>query len=606
MKLRWSDLAGLGQGMLAARKWLLAYAIFILLPAGIMLASFFERSSRILEQEAIRSMQLALKQAGMNLTYKLDHIRDSSNAIFMNHVLYDNLAPGDSVTGQLQQIKELRYLAESARVNEDIYRLRLFAAPSRLFAGDRVNLFPLADIEEYPWYPAVLEAGGGLVWTEVYREDYTDAGEKAVFSAARLLRNPESYDEIIGAMVLDIPGELIGEVMSELQFSEEYAPLLLDAGGRQIYGPAERELPGAEAGKLPEALAATIAGTGEGVLQRREDRREVHVVYTTIGTTGWKLVAQVSQREISDRAAGLSQFTSVAALIGITVMFLILVFVLLMFIVKEMQRRVQLILKMMRKEGVGWLEDQRALPGGDFRLLESSVDHLIRRLNNLMEESYQAKIQEREAQLRTLQAQINPHFLYNALDMINWSAIAHGAEDTSQMIESLARYFRLSLNKGRDNVSIEDELDLVRVFLEIQQNRFPSTFTCTIEAEPGLGAYVIPKLTLQPLVENALLHGIRKTKAKQGSIRVTARREDGDIVLSVADDGIGMSPEQAKRLLVEPARDDAAGSAGGSYGLYNVNERIRFFAGNRYGLSIETEPGRGTVVTVRMKAVAVE
>ncbi len=594
--------------MLAARKWLLAYAVFILLPVSIMLASFYERSSRILEQEATRTMQLTLKQAGMNLTYKLDHIRDSSNAIFMNHVLYDNLAPGESVTAQLQQIKELRYLADSARVNEDIYRMRLFAAPSRLFAGDRINLYPLADIERYPWYPAVLEAGGGLVWTGVYEENYTDAGEKRIFSAARLLRNPDSYEEIVGAMVLDIPEELIAEVMSELQFSQKYTPMLLDAGGRLIYSPAGEEgLPMMqESGTLPEDFAHTVAGTEEGVLRRTEERQEVHVVYTTIAATGWKLVAQVSQREIADRAAGLSQFTSIATLAGITVMFLILVFVLMMFMVQEMQRRVQMILRMMRKEGVGWLEDQRPLPGGDFRLLESSIDHLIRRLNNVMEESYQAKIQEREAQLRTLQAQINPHFLYNALDMINWSAIAHGAEDTSQMIESLARYFRLSLNKGRDNVSIEDELNLVKVFLEIQQNRFPSTFTFTIDAEPGLDAYVIPKLTLQPLAENALLHGIRKTKGKQGSINVTARREGGDIVLSVTDDGTGMSREQAKRLLSGPSADEAPDSASGSFGLYNVHERIRYFAGNKYGLSIDTEPGQGTTVTVRIKAVAPE
>lgn len=615
MKLGWSYLTGLGQGILAARKWLLVYALLILLPVSILLASFYQRSNEILEQEVTRSMQLTLKQAGLNLTYKLEHIRDSSNSVFMNQILYDNLLQKASITEQLKQIKELRNLAETAQENEDIFRLRFFVDPSRLYAGDRINLYSFEDAKQYPWYESVIEAGGGMVWTGVYQEKYNDIGKKNIFSVARMLRNPQEYEEIVGILVMDVSEGLIGEIMSELQFSDKYAPFLSDASGRLIYSSDSAGLnkPDNKAGNLqkdadvlPKELLDTIEHSEEGILKRSLGREEVNVVYTTIGTTGWKLVAQVSEPEISHRATAMNQFTSIATLAGITVLFLVLVFVLFMFMIQGMQRRVQMILKMIRKEGIGWLEDRRSMPDGDFRLLERSVDHLIHKVNNLMEESYQAKMQEREAQLRTLQAQINPHFLYNALDMINWSAIAHDAEDTSQMIEALARYFRLSLNQGRDNVSIVDELNLAKVFLEIQQNRFPSTFTFTIHAEPGLEQYMMPKLTLQPLVENALLHGIRKTKQKQGGIMITAAHEQGDIVLTVSDDGTGMSQDQANRLLIDPSAGSQPGSLEGSFGLYNVNERIRYFSGNRYGLSIETEIGKGTLVTVRFKAVSSE
>ncbi|WP_379144811.1 sensor histidine kinase [Paenibacillus sp. sgz500992] len=615
MKLGWSYLTGLGQGILAARKWLLVYALLILLPVSILLASFYQRSNEILEQEVTRSMQLTLKQAGLNLTYKLEHIRDSSNSVFMNQILYDNLLQKASITEQLKQIKELRNLAETAQENEDIFRLRFFVDPSRLYAGDRINLYSFEDAKQYPWYESVIEAGGGMVWTGVYQEKYNDIGKKNIFSVARMLRNPQEYEEIVGILVMDVSEGLIGEIMSELQFSDKYAPFLSDASGRLIYSSDSAGLNKSDnkagnlqkdADVLPKELFDTIEHSEEGILKRSLGREEVNVVYTTIGTTGWKLVAQVSEPEISHRATAMNQFTSIATLAGITVLFLVLVFVLFMFMIQGMQRRVQMILKMIRKEGIGWLEDRRSMPDGDFRLLERSVDHLIHKVNNLMEESYQAKMQEREAQLRTLQAQINPHFLYNALDMINWSAIAHDAEDTSQMIEALARYFRLSLNQGRDNVSIVDELNLAKVFLEIQQNRFPSTFTFTIQAEPGLEQYMMPKLTLQPLVENALLHGIRKTKQKQGGIMITAAHEQGDIVLTVSDDGIGMSQDQANRLLIDPSAGSQPGGLEGSFGLYNVNERIRYFSGNRYGLSIETEIGKGTLVTVRFKAVSSE
>ena len=604
MQYRWTYLTGLGQGILAARKWLLAYIVLILLPVSIMLTSYYQRSNKVLEDEVTRTMQLTVKQAGMNLSYRINHIRDSNNSVFMNQILYDNLLKKDSITEQLKQIKELRNLAGTAQENEDIFRLRFFVDSARLYAGDRINIYPMIDIEKYPWYQAVMEAGGGMVWTGVYRETYNDSGDKDIFSVVRLLRNPQHYEEIVGILVMDVSKQLIEEIITELHFSDYYTPYLMDANGSIVYNANSSALnPGAG---LTGDIVNTIQHSNDGILKRTEGNEAVHVVYSTIGTTGWKLVAQVSESEISHRASGLNQFNSIATLAGITVMFLVLVFVLLMFMIQGMQRRVKMIMKMIRKEGIGWLEDRRSIPDGDFRLLERSVDHLIHRVNNLMEQSYLAKIQEREAQLRILQAQINPHFLYNALDMINWSAIAHDAEDTSQMIEALAQYFRLSLNQGRDNVSIADELDLARVFLEIQQNRFPSTFTFIIQAEPGLNQFIIPKLTLQPLVENALLHGIRKTKRKQGIIHISARLQKGDLVLTVSDDGAGMSKELAQRLLIEHTAGLRTKGSDHSFGLYNVNERIRYFAGDQYGVSIDSEMGKGTTITVRIRAIAAE
>lgn len=362
MKKGWSYLTGLGQGILAARKWLIAYVILILLPVSVMLASFYQRSSDILEQEVTSTMQLTLKQAGMNLTYKLDHIRDSSNSVFMNQVLYSNLQQKDSITDELNQLKELRNLAETAQENEDIFRLRFFVDPSRMYGGDRVNLYPLSEVEHYPWYRQVLEAGGGMVWTGVYEESYIDFGDKKIFSAARMLRNPKAYEETIGILVMDVSQDLIAEVMSELHFSDSYAPYLLDSEGRLIYSTGENGPQ--EVSMLPEELLDAIKQSEEGIVKRTLGREEVNVVYTTIGTSGWKMISQVSESEISHRATAMNQFTSIATLAGITVMFLVLVFVLLMFLVQNMQRRVQMILRMIRKEGIGWLEDRRTMPGG--------------------------------------------------------------------------------------------------------------------------------------------------------------------------------------------------------------------------------------------------
>jgi two-component system, sensor histidine kinase YesM len=606
LKLNWDYLKDLWQGIISAKKWILAYVVFILVPVTIMLASYYQRSSEILEQEVTRSMQQTLRQAGMNLTYKLDHILDISNSVFMNKEMYTSLLPQSTISEQLEQMKSLRNLADTVQTNTDIQRFRIFVDPSRLYAGDRINLLPISMLEKRPWYKDIMDAGGGMVWTGVYRENYLDMEEKDVFSVGRVLRNPLQYGEILGVLMLDISNQVLKEVMSGVNLSAVYSPYIVDKEGKLIYAlgaPANASGGEYTGGELPEEIMHTVLQTEEGIVKRSDGRENVYVMFASIESTGWKLLAEVSQSEIAHRAVTQNQFTSIATVVAITVLFLVLVFVLLTFTIQGLTKRIQVVLKMMRKEGVGWLEEYRHAPEGDFRLLERSVDQLIRKVNNLMEETYQAKVLEREAQLKALQAQINPHFLYNTLDMINWSAIAHHAEDTSQMIEALAQYFRLSLNKGKDHVSVADELNLAQVYLEIQQNRFPSTFSFHIEAQPGLEGYLIPKLTLQPLVENALLHGIRKAKDKKGSIRIAAKLEQDTLLLSVTDDGIGMEEETARKLLLLPRPDMRADGSGSSYGLYNVNERIRIFAGEQYGLSIETIPGQGTTIYVRVKAI---
>lgn len=614
----------LAQGLLAAKKWLIAYVLLIFLPGFIILFSYSQRSSAILEEEITESMQQTLNQAALNLTFKLEHIQDAANSVFMNRILYENLVKTEGISKQLDQLDNLRNLADAAKANADIYRLRLFVDPSRLYARDNINVFPFEALKQYPWYPAVQEADGGLVWTDVYKQAYTDSGEQRIFSAVRLLRNPQQFDEKVGVLAVDVPYQVLDKILNGLGLSSRYSPFLIDERGKVVYQTAANGVglgegedkpnapaPSEEAAvrseesseMVPDEAFQTIRQSPEGIVPFRQGDERGYAIFSTVGVADWKLVMKVTGEDLSHRTASESQALGIATLAGLTVLYLVLAFLLLTFTVQGMKKRVQTIIRTISKEGVEWLEERRSLPPGDFRLLERSVDRLIRRVNGLMEESYKAKVQEREAQLRALQAQINPHFLYNALDMINWSAIAHEAEDTSQMIEALARYFRLSLNRGQDIVNLSDELELARVYLDIQQNRFPSTFTYDIEAEPEILDFRIPKLTLQPIVENALIHGIRKSSEGKGTIRISAKRGETELRLSVTDDGIGMNPAQADRLLMEPRPEKRADGSGSSYGLYNVNERIRYFCGESYGLVIDTQPGNGTTVTVRLKAI---
>ncbi|WP_115993476.1 cache domain-containing sensor histidine kinase [Cohnella lupini] len=585
------------------RPWLLAYLLLIVVPAAVFLYGYYERSASILKNEVMRTMQQALKQAGSNLSYRLEHIQDISNAAFMNSNLHSYLSVGaddQSIAIQLKVIEDLRYLVDTVQSNSDVYHVRLFVDKSKLYAQERINFFTLDSLQARPWYPAIIGGNGGIVWTGIYHESFLGEGDANIFSAARMLRDPENYDKVSGVLMIDVQESLVSDILSALQFSPGTQVYLVDESGTIVYHP-DRSLIGT---KVDRSIFDVLRQGDEGIRTLKQNSDANNVMYTTLNPTGWKLVAQGTESQLSPQSVKLTQRSEWTSLIEYVTLFLILPFVLLAIIVRGMNRRVNHVITVIRKEGTDSLNDLPAA-SGDFHMLERSVDHLIIRVRTLVEEKYKAELHEREAQLQALQAQINPHFLYNTLDTINWIAIGKGATDISQMIDSLAKYFRLSLNKGQSIVSVEDELRLAQVYLEIQQSRFLDTFDFKLEIQEGLDAYRMPKLILQPIVENALLHGIRKAKDRRGLIVISAKEDKGDLFFAVSDNGIGMEESLASRLLTEAPTESAnrgSSDSGSSYGLFNVNERIKLYSGENYGVGIDSRLGVGTTVTVRLKA----
>lgn len=209
----------------------------------------------------------------------------------------------------------------------------------------------------------------------------------------------------------------------------------------------------------------------------------------------------------------------------------------------------------------------------------------------------------RRADLRLLQEQINPHFLYNTLDTIVWLIEGNDSDKAVNMVMSLSEFFRLVLSKGREYITIQEEEMHIKSYLEIQQVRYRDIMDYEIHIAPEIYQYRILKLTLQPLVENSLYHGIKYKRAK-GNITVTGEMSEGTIHFKVEDDGVGMEQEELDNLrkeIVKPCQDTGKG-----FGLANVNERIRMNFGAEYGMTIDSEQGRGTCVEIVIPAVPYE
>lgn len=206
----------------------------------------------------------------------------------------------------------------------------------------------------------------------------------------------------------------------------------------------------------------------------------------------------------------------------------------------------------------------------------------------------------RKADLRLLQEQINPHFLYNTLDNIVWLIDGNEPDEAVEMVVTLSEFFRLVLSKGKEFITIRQEEQHISSYLQIQGKRYHDILDYHIYIDPEIYEYQIPKLTLQPLVENALYHGI-KYKRSRGMIEITGTKEGENLYLTVADDGVGMDEDELKKLEKEISRPCKETESG--FGLANVNERIRMYFGSEYGMKIWSEKGSGTRITIEIPAI---
>ena len=228
--------------------------------------------------------------------------------------------------------------------------------------------------------------------------------------------------------------------------------------------------------------------------------------------------------------------------------------------------------------------------------LTASFNTMVHDIRELIDKTYVMQLREREIELDVLQAQINPHFLYNALDSLYWQAEDAGNGDLAENILALSNMFRLMLNQGESHNRVGQELELVRCYLRLQQNRFGNRLTCDIRVADELNAQPIPKLTLQPFVENAIVHGIERTP-EHGHIEITGTVGEGKMTFTVKDNGVGMDQAVADELLQGPPPNHAGSAAIGRYAIRNIRQRLDLEYGpGRYELRIRSAPGQGTRV----------
>ena len=231
--------------------------------------------------------------------------------------------------------------------------------------------------------------------------------------------------------------------------------------------------------------------------------------------------------------------------------------------------------------------------------LIDTYNYMTRKMDELMKTQAKAAEDLRIAEFNSLQAQINPHFLYNTMDMINWMALQGQTDEISHAVQSLSRFYKLTLSRKKGISTIARELEHVTIYVQLQNMRYHDSIELITDIPDELSEYQIPKLTLQPVVENSILHGILEKESKSGTIVITGWMENENVVLLVSDDGVGIPPEILSTILSGNGNSQSGGT---NIAVYNTHRRLQILYGNDYGLTYSSKPGHGTEVEIRIPA----
>lgn len=439
------------------------------------------------------------------------------------------------------------------------------------------------------------------------RLDGFDYPERNVISIMTTVKNGITH-EVIGFIVIDLVDTALEKFRDNVVIGRTGFFYVADRGGRPIFYPDDK--PSALQMLGGTDLSARLSSDQASYVDSSSGKPKF-IVFTTSSMTGWKIVGLVPLQEIMVEANSIRQLIIVSVLLSI-----VFAITLHFFITARLTRPVQVLKNKMRQAASGYLEVKVKPTGHDeIADLGNSFNIMLEKIKMLMEQHLKEQEQIQKAELRTLQAQIHPHFLYNTLDSIVWMAEAGKNDQVILLVQALSRFFRSSLNKGLDWISLKDELEHVRSYLIIQKMRYRDILEYEIDAPPELENCRILKMTLQPIVENALYHGI-KNKRGQGLIRVSCRASgEHELEIVVADNGIGMNAERLERLrerlerrhVPEDNEGEGAGTGSGAgtetaggFGLRNVQQRIRLYYGEAYKIRVDSADREGTTVAIRI------
>ena len=471
----------------------------------------------------------------------------------------------------------------------DISSIMIFGKKKMLLNRSMYTYQKVAlDYSKLDWYAKAVAKPQDAIITGPNRHSFFDTDDEVI----SLSREVQSYENgtFRGVILINLNMNKITEICNSFQEKQENFICIINDKGELVYEQQNgRERFAFDEKENRQELNTALGKTKESCFRLNYRGEKYLVTRTDMKTTGWTLVSMVPYKSVMAETMAISGVMILAVAITLIVTLLLLNRI-LTGVVKPL-KKLEKYMVQVNPDNM----DQRMeiLTDDEIGHLSMKFNQMMDRIRNLKEQVIEEQEDKRKYELQALQAQINPHFLYNTLDSIIWMAETNDSNIVA-MTEALAKLFRISLNKGNEEISLERELEHVKNYLIIQSMRYADKFTYEISAEPGVERCRTIKLILQPIVENCIYHGIKK-KRGTGKSSIRAYRREQNLIIEVSDDGCGMPEEICRKILSDEIESENISGSG--IGVKNVNERIQLRFGKKYGLSYSSEEGVGTTVT---------
>lgn len=564
----------------------ISFTAIAIISMGFVGLTLYEKYTENSKQLVTQKNKQLMDQASLNLNTYIRNMMNISDTMYYSVIKSKDLAFED-------MDKEMALLYE---VNKDnLISIACFDDSGQLIAASPVATMKTdVSVQSQDWFIQANRRIENLHFSKPHVQDLFDDSNYRyywVVSLSRVVSLTYQGNTSRGILLVDMNFSDIEQLFSKVNAKGEGYVYLTDNEGELIYHPRLKMI----YTNLMEENNKEAAQYEDGTHMEKFQKEERAVVVKTVGYTGWKIISVTPIKEI---AINLNQFKFFTVIIlGVSVIVIIIGNILISEQVTNPIRKLE---KSVRDLENGNLNSNIYMGGShEIQHLGKTITSMVNQMKYLMDDIVKEQEAKRKSELDALQSQINPHFLYNTLDSIVWMVESERYPEAISMVTALASLFRISLSKGKNIISIKDEIEHAKNYLQIQKVRYKDQFSIELDVAPEIMDYSTIKLIIQPLLENAIYYGVESMR-DEGIISIRGYEEDGDIYIEVSDNGMGIPFEEQSLLLTDNNR---ARKRGSGIGLMNVQQRIQLYFGKEYGLQIQSELDEGTTIIIHLPKV---
>ena len=576
------------------------YMILVAIPIIIMSFNYYKTSTDIIIKNAEDNAFNVVKNNNNIVDLKLSKVIKSADAITIDHELY-------TILSRNKKYDDYELVDLDKQINKIIYKYfnddDIFSAhiiTSYYNFGSSAIPIPFNYFNMSKLYKEANEAKGRLKWITTY--DFSDMYNqtdlknidleyKYLFSAVKVINSLDNTNNLfkplpIGVerplLIVNFKADMFRSIVDKYRPIAESKYYIFSTTGDIVYSSDMKNL------GVPQKLTwfKEAVKNKSGIINKKIDGRNTIICYDTLTTTGWVSAVFIPVDVILKELVNVRNF-----ILYIGMILLVLVFISASLISKSITKPINMLHVAIEKMGQGKFSTKVEVKGkGEIGNLAKKFNEMDDKIVELIEENYVRKIREKEATIMCLNIQLNPHFLYNTLNIINWMAIEKEEKQISKMIMNLSSMLQYTAHNGEENANFETDLKWIKEYIYIMENRFEDKFKTYYDIDLQLNSYMVPKLFLQPFVENSILHGFENMNNK-GNLYIRAWVSDDRAFFSVEDNGAGMDSNKIQEIMTKSSK---------RIGMTNVNKRIQLMYGEEYGVHIESELNKSTKILIEL------